>query len=44
MEGTNVELGREILAASGLSFFPAQDMETAARQAVRLARESGGVR
>jgi succinyl-CoA synthetase beta subunit len=44
MEGTNVELGREILAASGLPFFTAPDMETAAREAVRLARESGGDR
>jgi succinyl-CoA synthetase beta subunit len=44
MEGTNVEIGREILAVSGLPFFPAADMETAAREAVRLAREGGGVR
>jgi len=44
MEGTNVELGREILAGSGLPFFTAPDMETAAREAVRLARVDGDVR
>ena len=44
MEGTNVELGRKILADSGLPFTAAPDMETAAREAVRLARESGGAR
>ena len=44
MEGTNVELGRKILAESGLPFTSAPDMETAAREAVRLARESGGSR
>jgi len=44
MEGTNVELGREIMADSGLPFFTAGDMETAAREAVRLAREGGGDR
>ncbi len=44
MEGTNVELGRKILADSGLPFTSAPDMETAAREAVRLARESGGSR
>jgi succinyl-CoA synthetase beta subunit len=44
MEGTNVELGRRILAESGLPFTIAPNMETAAREAVRLARERGGVR
>jgi succinyl-CoA synthetase beta subunit len=44
MEGTNVELGREILADSGLPFTSAPDMESAAREAVRLARQSGGAR
>ena len=44
MEGTNVELGRKILADSGLPFTAAPDMETAAREAVRLARERGGAR
>ncbi|MBP1658909.1 MAG: sucC [Candidatus Aminicenantes bacterium] len=44
LEGTNVEEGRAILAGSGLPFSTAPDMETAAREAVRLARESGGGR
>jgi succinyl-CoA synthetase beta subunit len=44
MEGTNVELGRKILAESGLPFTAEPDMETAAREAVRLARERGGGR
>jgi len=44
MEGTNVELGRRILAGSGLPFSTAPDMEMAAREAVRLARESGASR
>jgi succinyl-CoA synthetase beta subunit len=42
MEGTNVELGRAIMVDSGLPFTTAPDMETAAREAVRLARERGG--
>jgi len=44
MEGTNVELGRAILADSGLPFTTAPDMESTAREAVRLARGSGGTR
>jgi succinyl-CoA synthetase beta subunit len=44
MEGTHVELGRKILADSGLPFTTAPDMEAAAREAVRLAREHGGGR
>jgi len=44
MEGTNVELGRKILAESGLPLTTEPDMETAAREAVRLARERGGGR
>jgi succinyl-CoA synthetase beta subunit len=44
MEGTNADLGREILAGSGLPFSSAPDMETAAREAFRLALESGGPR
>jgi len=44
MEGTNVELGRRILADSGLPFSTAPDMETAAREAVRLARGNGDAR
>ena len=42
MEGTNVELGRKILADSGLPFFTAADMSAAAREAVRLARGDRG--
>ncbi len=37
LEGTNVERGREILAASGLDFIVAPDMKEAARQAVARA-------
>ncbi|MGE5740779.1 MAG: ADP-forming succinate--CoA ligase subunit beta [Candidatus Aminicenantes bacterium RBG_16_66_30] len=44
MEGTNVELGRRILADSGLPFSTEPDMESAAREAVRLARERRGTR
>ncbi len=42
MDGTNAELGRQVLAASGIPFTAAPDMETAARVAVRLARASDG--
>jgi succinyl-CoA synthetase beta subunit len=38
MEGTNVELGREILAQSGLNFTIADDMKDAAEKVVRLAQ------
>ncbi len=41
LEGTNVDLGRAILTGSGLPFITAPDMGSAAREAVRLARESG---
>ncbi len=44
MEGTNVDLGRKILAESGLPFTTKPDMESAAREAVRLARGRGGAR
>ena len=37
LEGTNVEKGREILAASGLDFIVAADMKDAARHAVARA-------
>ncbi len=37
LEGTNVEKGREILAASGLKIESAKDMADGARKAVRLA-------
>jgi succinyl-CoA synthetase beta subunit len=39
LEGTNVGLGRKVLADSGLPFTMAPDMEAAAREAVRLARD-----
>ncbi|MDW8130226.1 MAG: ADP-forming succinate--CoA ligase subunit beta [Bryobacterales bacterium] len=38
MEGTNVELGRQILRDSGLNFTVAQTMKEAAEKAVRLAQ------
>jgi len=44
LEGTNAEQGRRILAGSGLPFTSAPDMGSAAREAVRLAREDGGGR
>ncbi len=37
MEGTNVELGRQILLESGLNFTVGQDMRDAAEKVVRLA-------
>jgi succinyl-CoA synthetase beta subunit len=37
MEGTNVELGRKILAESGLNFTVAENMRDAAEKVVRLA-------
>ncbi len=44
LEGTNVEEARSLLTASGLPFALVPDMETAAREAVRLARAAGGPR
>jgi succinyl-CoA synthetase beta subunit len=38
MEGTNVELGREILDKSGMNFTVADDMKDAAEKVVRLAQ------
>jgi succinyl-CoA synthetase beta subunit len=38
MEGTNVELGRKMLAESGLSLITAEDMADGARKAVALAK------
>src|SRR5215468_2498125 len=40
MEGTNVELGRKMLAESGLNFTTAEDMGSSAAKAVALARGS----
>ncbi len=38
LEGTNVELGKEILAKSGLAIIPADDLGDAAKKAVAAAR------
>jgi succinyl-CoA synthetase beta subunit len=38
MEGTNVDLGKKMLAESGLNFTPADDMGSGAARAVALAR------
>jgi succinyl-CoA synthetase beta subunit len=43
LEGTNVELGKEILARSGLAITPAEDLGDAARKAVAAARERATV-
>ena len=42
LEGTNVDEARTLLAGSGLPVVLVPDMETAAREAVRLARRAGG--
>jgi succinyl-CoA synthetase beta subunit len=42
MEGTNVELGRQILVDSGLNFTVGQDMLDAAQKVVKLAAQSLG--
>jgi succinyl-CoA synthetase beta subunit len=39
MEGTNVELGKKMLAESGLSLITAEDMADGARKAVALAQD-----
>ncbi len=41
MEGTNVELGRKILAESGFNFTVADDMRDGAEKAVKLAAGAG---
>jgi succinyl-CoA synthetase beta subunit len=38
LEGTNVELGKEILKNSGLKITPADNMEDGARKAVAAAK------
>src|SRR5262249_13933307 len=40
LEGTNVELGRKLLAESGLALTPALDMADGARKIVELTRAS----
>ncbi len=42
LQGTNVELGKEILAGSGLEITPADELGDAARKAVAAARASSG--
>jgi len=42
MEGTNVELGRKILADSGLNIFYAVDMREAAQKIIALAKREKG--
>ncbi|MFQ5846783.1 MAG: ADP-forming succinate--CoA ligase subunit beta [Candidatus Methylomirabilales bacterium] len=41
MEGTNVELGKQMLAESGLALRTAEDMADGARKAVQLAESTG---
>ena len=41
MEGTNVDLGRQILMESGLNFTVGTDMRDAAEKAVKLAAQQG---
>ena len=38
LQGTNVELGRELLANSGLAITPADDLNDAAQKAVAAAK------
>ncbi len=40
LEGTNVDLGKKILAASGLPIIPADDLSHAAKQIVNAVREA----
>ncbi len=40
LEGTNVELGKKILADSGLSIIPAENLADAAEKAVRAVKEA----
>jgi succinyl-CoA synthetase beta subunit len=40
LEGTNVELGKEILATSNLNVTPADDLDDAARKIVKAVREA----
>ena len=41
MEGTNVELGKKMLAESGLDLIPADTMWEGAQKAVELAKQAG---
>jgi succinyl-CoA synthetase beta subunit len=42
MEGTNVELGKKMLAESGLNFASTDDMGSGAAKVVELARAAAG--
>ena len=42
LEGTNVELGKQILAASNLKIIAAENMADGARKAVEAATWTGG--
>jgi succinyl-CoA synthetase beta subunit len=44
MEGTNVDLGKKMLAESGLNFTSADDMGSGAARVVELARSAGSTR
>ncbi len=44
LEGTNVELGKKILAESGLDIIPAADMADAGRKVVEVAQRAAGSR
>ncbi len=41
LEGTNVELGKKIIAESGLNVIPADDLDDAAQKIVQAVRKSG---
>ena len=40
LEGTNVEMGKEILARSGLKIIPASSLEDAARKIVKAVKDA----
>ena len=39
LEGTNVDLGKEIISKSGLNVIPADDLDDAAQKIVKAVRE-----
>ena len=42
LEGTNVELGKDIIAKSGLNVIPADDLDDAAQKIVKAVQAAGG--
>ncbi len=42
LEGTNVELGKDIVAKSGLNVIPADDLDDAAQKIVKAVKAAGG--